>query len=481
VQNGPFYYGRSSGVEAKVKIFDLKKREFKTVTEAGNFALSADGKKLLIRKGGGFRLVDAKPEVKNSKTVSTDGMELDLVPADEWTAIFNEVWRRYRDFFYVENMHGYDWQALRKRYRPWLAHVKHRSDLNYVIGEMIGELNVGHAYISGGDYEIPDRPSVALPGAEFELDPSSGRYRIARILQGQNEEDEYRAPLTEIGVDARVGDYVLAIDGTELRAGMNPYRLLRHKASRPVELLLSDTPASAGARKVSYRPISDESNLRYLGWVAANRKAVADATDGTVGYLHVPDMSSSGISEFIKWYYPQLRKEGLIVDVRGNGGGNVSQMLIERLRRKLLGTRFSRTNDDFRTYPGEVFLGHLVCLVSENSASDGDIFAARFKQAGLGPLIGKRSWGGVIGITSHGPLMDGGDVRVPEFATNAVDGSWIIEGHGVDPDIVVANDPEAVIAGRDQQLERAIEEVQRRIREEPRPPPRRPEDPVRTL
>ena len=479
VQNGPFYYGRSSGVEAKVKIFDLEKREFKTVTEAGNFALSADGKKLLVRKGGGFRLVDAKPEAKNAKAVSTDEMELDLVPADEWTTIFNEVWRRYRDFFYVENMHGYDWQALRERYRPWLAHVKHRSDLNYVIGEMIGELNVGHAYISGGDYEIPDRPRVALPGAEFELDPSSGRYRIARILQGQNEEDEYRAPLTEIGVEARVGDYVLAIDGDELRSGINPYRLLRHKASRPVELLLNDTPASAGARKVSYRPISDESNLRYLGWVEANREAVADATDDKVGYLHVPDMSSSGISEFIKWYYPQLRKEGLIVDVRGNGGGNVSQMLIERLRRQLLGTRFSRTNDDFRTYPGEVFLGHLVCLVSENSASDGDIFAARFKQAGLGLLIGKRSWGGVIGITSHGPLMDGGDVRVPEFATNAVDGSWIIEGHGVDPDIVVANDPEAVIAGRDQQLERAIEEVQRRIREEPRPLPRRPEDPVR--
>jgi len=479
LQDGPFYYGRSSGVEAKVKIFDFEERELKTVTEAGGFALSADGKKLLVRKGRGFRLVDAKPDAKDAKTVSTGGMDLDLVPSDEWTTIFNEVWRRYRDFFYVENMHGYDWRALREQYRPWLAHVKHRSDLNYVIGEMIAELNVGHAYISGGDYEIPDRPRVALPGAEFELDPSSGRYRIARILRGHNEEDEYRAPLTEIGVDARAGDYVLAIDGDELLAGTNPYRLLRHKASRPVELTLNDTPSSTGARKVSYRPITDESNLRYLGWVEANRKEVSDATDGKVGYLHVPDMSSRGISEFIKWYYPQLRKEGLIVDVRGNGGGNVSQMLIERLRRELLGTRFSRTVDDFRTYPGEVFLGHLVCLVSENSASDGDIFAARFKQAGLGPLIGKRSWGGVIGITSHGPLMDGGDVRVPEFATNAVDGSWIIEGHGVDPDIVVANDPEAVIAGRDQQLERAIEEVQRKIREEPRPLPRRPEDPVR--
>ena len=258
------------------------------------------------------------------------------------------------------------------------------------------------------------------------------------------------------------------------------YRFLRHKASRPVELLLNGSPRREGARRVVYRPIRDESKLHYLAWVEGNRKKVDEASGGTVGYLHVPDMSSTGISEFIKWYYPQLRKKGLVVDVRGNGGGNVSQMLIERLRRKLLGTRYSRTSEDFRTYPNEVFLGHLVCLVSENSASDGDIFAARFKQAGLGPLIGKRSWGGVIGITSHGPLIDGGDVRVPEFATNAIDGSWIIEGHGVDPDIVVENDAESVLAGRDPQLERGIEEVLRRIREEPPALPTRPADPIRT-
>ncbi len=480
VRGEPFYYGRDSGTESQVKIFDLKEREFKTVTDAGRFALSADGKQLLVRQGRAYKLYDAKAEAKDPKTISTASMDLDLVPAEEWETIFDEVWRRYRDFFYVENMHGYDWDAMRARYRPWLAHVKHRSDLNYVIGEMIAELNVGHAYISGGDYEAPARPRVALPGADLELDASSGRYRIARILRGHNEESEYRSPLTEIGIDGREGDYLLAIDGEDLPAGVNPYRLLRHKASRPVEFTLNDSPSSEGARKVVYRPITDESKLRYLRWVEGNRKAVADATDGKVGYLHVPDMSASGISEFIKWYYPQLRKDGLIVDVRGNGGGNVSQMLIERLSRKLLGTRFSRTSDDFRTYPGEVFLGHLVCLVSENSASDGDIFAARFKQAGLGPLIGKRSWGGVIGITSHGPLMDGGDVRVPEFATNALDGAWIIEGHGVDPDIVVENDPEAVLAGRDAQLERGIQEVLRRIREDPPARPQRPPDPVRT-
>ena len=480
VRDPAFYYGRAANVKAELKIFDIEERELKTVTEAGAYALSDDGKKLLVRQGRSFKLFDAMPAAKDPKTLSTAGMELDLVPAEEWETIFDEVWRRYRDFFYVENMHGYDWDAIRDRYRPWLAHVRHRSDLNYVIGEMIAELNVGHAYISGGDYELPDRPGVALMGADLELDADTGLYRIRRILQGQNEEAEYRAPLTEIGVDAREGDYLLAIDGEEIRAGENPYRLLRYKASRPVELTLNDRPGTDGARKVVYRPVSDESNLRYLAWVEGNARTVAEATDGKVGYLHIPDMSSSGISEFIKWYYPQMRKDGLVVDVRSNGGGNVSQMLIERLSRKLLGTRFARTIDDFRTYPNEVFLGRLVCLLNENSASDGDIFAARFKQAGLGPLIGKRSWGGVIGITSHGPLMDGGDIRVPQFATNDLEGNWIIEGHGVDPDIVVENDPESLIAGRDPQLERGIEEVLRLIREDPPQRPTRPPDPVRT-
>ena len=480
VRNRPFYYGRASDGREEIKIFDLKKRELKTVTGAGGYALSADGKKILVRQSGAYKLFDVKADAKDSKTLSTAGLRVDLVPIQEWEAIFDEVWRRYRDFFYVENMHGYDWAAIRNQYRPWLEHVTHRSDLNYVIGEMISELNVGHAYISGGDYELPDRPDVALMGADLELDAESGLYRIKRILRGHNEEREYRAPLTEIGVDARKGDYLLEIDGEQVQATDNPYRLLRHKASRPVEILLNDRPSREGARTVVYQPISDESNLRYLSWVEGNMRAVSEATDGKVGYIHVPDMSSKGISEFIKWYYPQMRKEGLVVDVRGNGGGNVSQMLIERLSRKLLGVRYSRTNDDFRTYPAEVFLGHLVCLVNENSASDGDIFAARFKQAGLGPLIGKRSWGGVIGITSHGPLMDGGDIRVPEFATNAIDGSWIIEGHGVDPDIEVENDPESVLAGKDPQLERGVAEVLRRIREDPRPRPTRPPDPIRT-
>jgi tricorn protease len=376
-------------------------------------------------------------------------------------------------------MHGYDWEGLREQYRPLVDYVTHRSDLNYVLGEMVAELSVSHAYVEGGDFEIPRRPQVALPGARFGLDAAAGRYRIAKIFRGENEEEPYRSPLTEVGVDAKEGDYVLAIDGHELTASENPYQLLRDKANRPVQLTLNAKPTMDGSRQTSYRPITSERNLIYLDWVARNREMVAKATGGRVGYIHIPDMGAEGISEFIKTYYPQIRKEALIVDVRGNGGGNVSQMLIERLRRELLGTEFDRLDQQTGTYPATTFYGPKVCLINETSASDGDIFPYMFRQAGLGPLIGKRTWGGVVGISGRGPLLDGGQVFVPEAATASTAGNYVIEGHGVDPDIVVENDPAAVIGGRDQQLERGIAEVMKALNANPKKLPPRPADPIK--
>ena len=311
---------------------------------------------------------------------------VDRVPTQEWATIFEEAWRRFRDFFYVRNMHGYDWKAIGDQYRPLLKYVAHRSDLNYVLGEMVAELSVGHAYIVGGDFEIPPRPKVALPGARFELDTEAGRYRISQILEGNNEEPKYRAPLTEVGVDARVGDYVLAIDGEELKGTDNPYRLLQHKTD-PVTLTLNSKASMTGTREITFNPISSEAKLLYLGWVDGNRKKVDEMSGGRIGYMHLPDMGADGIYEFIKWYYPQIRKEGMIVDVRSNGGGNVSQWIIERLDSRLLGTRFGYRGDKASTYPASVFYGHKVCLINETSASDGDIFPYYFREAGLGPLI----------------------------------------------------------------------------------------------
>ncbi|HSJ25702.1 MAG TPA: S41 family peptidase [Longimicrobiales bacterium] len=477
------YYGRGGERQPQLRVFALADRRETTLSETlAGYALSQDGSKLLVREGGSFVLMDARPNgAASKKTVATSNMYVDRVPAQEWAQIFDEVWRRYRDFFYVENMHGYDWNALRDRYRPLLAHVGHRSDLNYVISEMIAELSVQHAYIAGGDWTTPSRPSVALPGARFEWDARAGAYRITKIFEGHNEEAIYRSPLTEPGVDAQVGEYVLAIDGQTLTADEDPYRLLRHRADRPVTLTLSRSGNARDGREVTFNPVTSEADLVYLDWVEGNRRRVDEMTNGRVGYIHVPNMGAEGIREFIKWYYPQIRREGLVIDVRANGGGNVSSMLIERLQREVLATGFSRTDDHPSIYPRmPTFHGSMVTILDENSASDGDIFPAMFREAGLGPLVGKRSWGGVVGITDRGGLIDGGVVNVPEFGFNSVTGEWIIEGYGVDPDIEVDQDPIAVLNGRDPQLERAVQEVERLMRENPRRLPQRPAPPVRT-
>ena len=486
ITSGAEFYGRDSYEKSNLHIFTFEKRKDTVlVKDISKYAISADGNKVLVKQDKAYNLYDVKPgeneEVneKDKKTISTKELVMDRVPTQEWEEIFNEVWRRYRDFFYVKNMNGYDWKAIGDQYRTWLKYVAHRSDLNYVLGEMISELNAGHCYIAGGDFEIPERPKVGLPGARFEFDKKAGLYRISKIIKGDNEEEKYHAPLMEVGVDAKVGDYILAIDGEELKGNDNPYRLLQHKPD-PVTLTLNSKPTLEGARKTTYKPITSETNLLYLEWVQKNREKVVSMTDGRVGYLHIPDMGSDGIYEFIKWFYPQIRKEGLIVDVRSNGGGNVSQWIIERLDTKLLGTSFDRNSDITLTYPDTVFHGHKVCLINETSASDGDIFPYYFRKSGLGPLIGKRTWGGVIGIEDHGPLLDGGQVYVPQYSTNDENGKWIIEGHGVDPDIEVENDPKSVLEGRDPQLERGVQEVLKSMAGEPMKLPPRPMDPVKT-
>ncbi len=493
LRTGPGYYGRSSDFHPVLTIFSMKERKAKPlVPDVRGWSISLDGKKVLVRSATkpGFSLYPVKfggppagPGGPGSavKKLDLSGLVAHRIAREEWAVVFNEVWRRFRDHFYVSNMHGYDWQALGEKYRALLEHVGHRSDLNYVIGELIAELNVSHAYVSGGDEGLPPRAHVALLGARFELDSDSGRYRIARVFDGQNAEPLYRSPLTEVGVNVVPGNYVLAINGRPLTAEQNPYALLQLPAGRPVELTVSEDPTGRKLRTVLIDPISSETNLIYLAWVEINRQKVIAATEGRVGYLHIPDMGASGIREFTKWYYSQVRKDGLIVDVRGNGGGNVSQIIIERLRRKLLGTDFARNSDITYTYPNTVFTGHMVALINETSGSDGDIFPYMFRHAGLGPLIGKRTWGGVIGISGQGPLIDGGQVFAPEFGTASDKGQWIIEGYGVDPDIEVDNDPVSIIDGKDAQLDRAISEVMSKIASDPRPLPTRPEPPVKTI
>jgi tricorn protease len=479
-KKGSDYYGRDSYPTSALVIYSIKDRKETILAEKmENFVVSRDGSKALVRDGQSFKLYDVKPEGKASaKTVSTAGMMGDSDPRQEWREIFNEVFRRYRDFYYAENMNGYDWNALREQYLPLLDHVASRSDLNYVMGEMVAELSTSHSYISGGGNELPKRIPVALMGAQLELDAAAGRYRIKKIYRGQNDEEFYRSPLTEVGVDVREGDYILAIDGHDLIATDNPYQVLRGKAANPVLLKVNSRPLQEGARTTSFRPITDEAHLIYLDWVRHNRDFVSRETGGKVGYIHLPDMGENGIREFIRTFYPQIRKQALIVDDRANGGGNISEMVIEHLSVHPLGTGFSRVSKHTFPYPEKAFYGPMVCLINETSASDGDIFPYMFKKAGLGPLIGKRTWGGVVGITTDiGPLLDGGEVLVPEFATGSVEGQYVIEGHGVDPDIEVENDAQSVIDGSDPQLERAIVEIQKAMGPHPKVLPGRPPDP----
>jgi tricorn protease len=479
--NGPFYYGREAPVKPSVMAYSIKDREAKTVADdVTEWSITADGKHVLAQLSSKEIKYYEVGKSDDAKTVSLAGLATTRVPAEEWHEIFTEVWRRYRDYFYVSNMHGYDWQELRRKYEPLVDHVAHRADLNYVIAEMISELVVQHAYIEGGDLGQPKRPFVALPGARFELDTVSGRYRIAKIFAGQNEEDRYRSPLTEVGVDVSVGDTVLAINGRELKAGTDPYELLQAPANLPVEWRISSTPDGKSPRTIRYQPLASETALLYLQWVADNRARVDSLSHGRLGYIHLPDMGEAGIREFIKWWFPQVRKEGLVVDVRDNGGGNISEMLIERLARTLHGTGFARNHEAADTYPRVVQPGPKVALINEDTASDGDIFSNAFRQWKIGLLVGKRTWGGVVGITEHGPLLDGGTVFVPEFGTADAAGHWIIEGHGVDPDIVVDQDPVEVLHGRDPQLERGVQELLKLLPATPTGLPERPAPPIKT-
>jgi tricorn protease len=373
-----------------------------------------------------------------------------------------------------------DWPAMRERYGALLPHVQHRNDLSYLIGELIGELNVGHAYVGGGDRvnEAPRR-QTGLLGAEFSRDPASRAYRIDRILRGQNWLDQRRSPLTELGVDVREGEFIQAINGRPVRELDNLFAALVGTVGQQVTLRVSADASGAGARDVVVRPIADESSLYYHQWVQRNIATVTERTGGRVGYIHIPDMGTNGLNEFVKHFYPQLTKRALIIDNRGNGGGNVSAQIVERLRRELFAINVARGSVPY-VNPDQTFVGPMVCLLNEFSASDGDIFPQRFRALGLGPLIGKRSWGGVVGIGGSLPFVDGGTLHKPEFTLYSIDGrEWMIEGSGVEPDIVVDNDPWQEFHGQDQQLERAIAVVLEELRTKERVLPPPPPPPVR--
>jgi len=469
-----YYMERSStATTSTLKMYDLDNKKETEITEADGFEISADKKKILIGKQNQFYLIDlpaSKIDLKEPLNLSD--MKIFLNRHSEWTQIFNETWRQMKYFFYAPNMHGINWNEMKNNYEPLVKYVNHRADLTYLIGEMISELNIGHAYVGGGDYPKAERIKLGLLGATLEQDPSSKYYRIKKILRGQNWDNTLRSPLTEIGVKANEGDYILAVNGKPTNEMKNIYEAFINTANEQVTLTLNSSPKFDGSWKTVVVPIDNEQQLYYYNWVQNNIEKVNKATNGKVGYIHIPDMGVFGLNQFAKYYYPQLKKQGLIIDDRGNGGGNVSPMIVERLQRELAMIDIARNS--IPTYdPSGMHYGPKVALVDEFSASDGDIFAYRFKFYKLGKVIGKRTWGGVVGIRGTLPLLDGGYLNRPEFSRYDIEGKeWIMEGYGVDPDIVVDNDPALEFEGTDQQLNKAIETISDELKNyKPLPPP----------
>ena len=432
----------------------------------GSISYAMGGKKAICRAKGGLSVVDfPSAKVSPGKAVDLSNMKAMVNYSEEWAQIFDEVWRAFRDGFYLENMHGRDWPAIKAKYEVLLPFVKTRLDLNYVIGEMISELACGHAYVSPGRYPQPERIPMGLLGAEISKDSRSGYFRIDRILEGAPYSESLRSPLTEPGIGVSKGDYITAIDGVSTKDVANIYSLLTGKAGVLTELTVN-SKAAAGGRKVVVKPISDEYPLYHYGWVMDKIRTVERLSDGKVGYIYIPDMGPDGLNEFARYFYPQLDKEALIIDDRANGGGNVSPMIIERLQRHAYRMTMYRTSSRNGTIPDATHTGPKVLLINKYSASDGDLFPWSFKANGLGTVIGTRTWGGIIGISGSLPYIDGTDVRVPFFTNyDAATGEWIVENHGVDPDILIDNDPVKEAAGIDEQLELAVKTALEQIRD----------------
>jgi len=463
----------SADKKKPVMFYDLDKREEKTIVDdADAYQISADGKKILIAKQNSFSIVDVAADQKLDKKLPTNQLEMTVVPKEEWKQIFNDVWRLERDFFYDKNMHGVDWKEMKKRYGALIENAVTRSDVNFIIGELIAELNASHTYRSGGDEETPLQRAVGYLGIDWEL--SNGAYRIKRIVNGAAWDTEVRSPLLASGLKVKEGDYILAVNGVKIDVTKDPWSAFEGLADKTVELTINNKPSTDGAWTIVVKTLSDETRLRNLEWIESNRKRVEEATDGKIGYIYVPSTGIDGQTELVRQFYAQYTKQGLIIDERFNNGGQIPDRFIELLDRKPLAFWAVRDGSNWQ-WPPVANFGPKVMLINGWSGSGGDAFPDYFRKAKLGPLVGARTWGGLIGITGAPALIDGGSVTVPTFRMYDPDGKWFKEGHGVDPDIEVPEDPGMLSNGVDVQLERAIKEALRLLKENPPVNPKQPE------
>jgi len=455
----------SQDKKSAIVYYDLDKREEKTIVpDANNYALSADGKKLLVSKEGSFFITDVAPDQKLDKRMPTDQMEMTIVPREEWKQIFNDAWRFERDFFYDPNMHGVDWNAMRERYGRLIDFAITRWDVNYIIGELIAELNSSHTYRGGGDEEQAPKRPVGYLGIDWQLE--DGAYKIKKIIKGAPWDNEVRSPLDASGIDVKEGDYILAVNGIPMDVTKDPWAAFEGLAGKTIELTVNTKPEMAGAHKVVVEALKDETRLRNLAWIEANRKYVDEKTGGKIGYIYVPDTGINGQTELERQFNAQFNKEGLIIDERFNNGGQVPDRFIELLNRKPLAYFAIRDGASLQV-PAVANFGPKVMLINGWSGSGGDAFPDFFRRSGLGPLIGTRTWGGLIGLSGSPSLIDGGRSTVPTIRQYNPDGTWFAEGHGVDPDIKVVEDPTQLANGVDTQLEIGVETAMDLLKKNP--------------
>lgn len=457
--------------------FDLEKRKLDKVQDGVTaFVLSANGEKMLVGQGFGPAqrytimptMMPAKP---GEGVVKTDEMEVYVDPQAEWRQMYNEVWRIQRDFFYDPTLHGLDYEGTKKRYEAFLAGIAHREDLNYLFREMLGNMSVGHHNSGGGDAPNPNFVATGLLGADYKVE--NGRYRFAKIYNGENWNPQLRAPLTQPGVEVKTGDYLIAVNGRDVRATDNVHSFFESKANKQVVIKVSASPDGKDAKEYTVVPVASDQGLRNLDWIESNRRKVDELSGGKLAYVYLPDTAGGGYTNFNRYYFAQIDKDGAVIDERFNGGGTAADYIIDYMRRPLLNKWATREGEDFAT-PSASIYGPKVMIVNEYAGSGGDMLPWMFRKAGVGTLVGKRTWGGLVGIYDYPQLIDGGSVTAPRVAFYNLQGQWDVENYGTPPDIEVDFDPAEWRKGRDTQLEKAVAVAMDQLKKKPLPTYKKP-------
>ncbi|MBW8686276.1 S41 family peptidase [Chitinophaga rhizophila] len=446
--------------------YDITKRKSDVLMNGINgYTVSYNGEKLLYTTNTTCGIVGTGSKANAGEGVLNLSNIRTLVdPAAEWSQMFDEVWRIERDFFYVENMHGADWKAVKKKYQRFLPFVGHREDLNYLFNEMMSELVIGHNYVSRGDAPKPVSESVGLLGADYSIE--KGKYRFKKIYSGLNWNPQFQAPLTQPGVHIKEGDYLIAVNGVPVDSNTEIYSLFQGTAGKQVLIQVSQQPDASGAREYTVIPVSTETALRNMDWVEGNRKKVDQLSKGKLAYVYMPNTGGDGYTYFNRYYFSQLDKQGVIIDERFNGGGSAADYVIDLLNRDLLNYWGTREGLPMTT-PGNAIFGPKAMITNGYAGSGGDLMPFMFREKKLGPLVGTTTMGILVGIYNYPELMDGGTVTAPRLGIFSKDGKWIIENEGVAPDVEIEMTPQEVIAGKDPQLEKAVELLMKEIKEIP--------------